>query len=97
MTQSVVVECDGGVRLRVRAKPRASRSRVLGVREDALDVALAAPPVDGEANGELCRTIARCFGVAPSAVTLVLGHRSRTKLVRITGVTLREATAALGL
>jgi len=34
-------------------KPRASKSRILGVREGMLEVALAAPPVDGEANAEL--------------------------------------------
>ena len=46
------------LRIRVRVKPRASRSRVLGGRDGVLELSLAAPPVDGAANEELIRTLA---------------------------------------
>lgn len=75
-----------GVRLRVRVKPRASKSRVVGVREGALEVAVAAPPVDGEANAELVAFLAKALGVGRSSVSVVSGDTSRNKLVRVAGL-----------
>lgn len=74
-------------RLEVRAKPGSSRSAVLGVREGVVDVALAAPPVDGAANDELVRLFARVLDVARRDVTIVRGQSSRTKLVAVSGLT----------
>lgn len=82
--------------LRVFAKPRASRSRVLGVREGALEISLAAPPVDGAANQELVATLARALGVPRRQVELVRGDTSKHKLVRVQGLgvsALRERLA----
>lgn len=78
---------DGRIGLKVFVKPKASKSRVVGVRDGALEVALAAPPVDGAANDELARMLARVFGVGRSSVQIVAGERSRTKLLAIAGVT----------
>lgn len=69
--------------LRVRVKPRASKSRVIGYKDDVLEVAVAAPPVDGAANEELIRTLAEHFDVPKSTITIVSGQGSRLKLVRI--------------
>lgn len=73
------------LRIKVRVKPRASKSRVLGMKGDALEVAVAAPPVDGAANLELVRTLAEHYGVAKSAVEIVSGLGGRSKIVRIAG------------
>jgi uncharacterized protein len=85
----------GALRIRVWVKPRASKSRILGLREGALEVAVAAPPVDGEANSELIRTLARALGCAKSALEIVSGDGSRSKLVSITGLTDAELRAKL--
>ncbi|HEY6559339.1 MAG TPA: DUF167 domain-containing protein [Polyangiaceae bacterium] len=69
--------------IRVRVTPRASRSRVLGVREGALAVAVAAPPVDGAANSELLRTLARHFEIPQNRVSIVAGSSGRSKLVAL--------------
>ena len=69
--------------IRVRVTPRASRSRVLGVREGALAVAVAAPPVDGAANTELTRTLARHFEIPQNRVSIVAGGSGRSKLVAL--------------
>jgi hypothetical protein len=79
------------LRMRVRVKPRASKSRILDVRDGILQVALAAPPVDGEANAELIRTLADALGCGKSAVEIVAGAGSRSKLVAIVGLTLTSA------
>jgi hypothetical protein len=77
---------SGAIELTVWAKPRASKSRVLGLRGGQLEVAIAAPPVDGAANDELVRTLASHFGIARSNVVLVAGQAGRTKRVRISGI-----------
>jgi len=90
------VEQRGAVlRIRVRVKPRASKSRILPVRDGILEIALAAPPVDGEANSELIRTLAQSLGCAKSAIEIVTGAGSRSKLVAIVGLTLQELLAKL--
>jgi hypothetical protein len=61
---------------------------VLGVKNGQLEVALAAPPVDGAANVELVRTLAAHFSVAPSQVHIHSGAASRHKVVRIHAVSL---------
>ena len=94
---SLQVERRGNcLRIRVRVKPRASRSRILGTREGALEIALAAPPVDGEANDELIRTLASALGCGKSSVEIVSGAGSRSKLLAIAGFTEAELFAKLG-
>lgn len=85
-----------GVRLWVHAKPRSAKSRILGVRAGALQVAVAAPPVEGEANEELVRMLARHFAVPRRAVSIVSGAGSRHKLVCLAGMTESEVRARLG-
>jgi len=75
-----------GVRIEVRVKPRARESRVLGLREGALEVAVAAAPVDGEANVELVRILASHLGLARSAVSIVSGASGRSKLIALAGL-----------
>ena len=76
----------GRLQLRVQVVPRASRSEVVGEHNGALRVRIAAPPVDGAANEELVRVLAKKFGVARSAVSIVGGQSARTKQVRVEGV-----------
>ena len=83
------------LRIRVRVKPRASKSRILGLREGMLEVAIAAPPVDGEANLELIRTLAAALGCGKSALEIVSGAGSRSKLVSIAGFSQAELVAKL--
>jgi uncharacterized protein (TIGR00251 family) len=86
---------EGAVRFEVQARPRAKKSRVSAVREGAVVVQLAAPPVDGAANAELVETIAKALGIARREVTLVRGDTSRTKVVEVRGLTARDVAARL--
>jgi uncharacterized protein len=85
----------GGVHLRVHVKPRASRSCVVGLRAGVLDVRVAAPPVEGEANAELCRMLGRYFGLAPGRVEVVSGATSRSKVIRLSGLGIEEVRARI--
>lgn len=95
MSYELKQHADGSIGLRVFVKPRSSKSRVAGAHEGMVEVALAAPPVDGAANDELVRTLARVIGVGRSSVQIVAGERSRTKLLAITGVTVDVLRARL--
>ncbi|MGD9792166.1 MAG: DUF167 domain-containing protein [Acidimicrobiia bacterium] len=90
-----ITECEGGVLVRVHAQPGATRSQIVGRHGDAIKVKLAAPPVDGRANAELCRFVAGVLGVRPGAVELVSGESSRSKRLRVTGVNPAAALAIL--
>ncbi|NXW83137.1 CO040 protein, partial [Alopecoenas beccarii] len=82
-TGPVVLAGDGCVRVAVRAKPGARCSAVTDVTAEAVGVAIAAPPSEGEANAELCRYLSKVLEVKKSEVTLDKGGKSRDKVVKI--------------
>jgi len=65
------------------------------VREGALLVRLAAPPVEGAANEALVELLARLLAVPRRAVRIVSGETSRTKRLAIDGVSEPAVRAAL--
>lgn len=70
---------------------------MVGERDGAVVVRVAAPPVEGRANEALCGFIAERAGVPKRAVSIVAGERSRDKVVRVDGVTFDGLRRALGL
>jgi uncharacterized protein YggU (UPF0235/DUF167 family) len=58
-------------------------------------VAVAASPVEGRANEEVRRALARALRVPSSSVRLVTGQRSRSKVFEATGVGAVEADRRL--
>lgn len=78
-------ERDGAIYFTVRVVPRASQSLIVGEHDGALRVRLAAPPVDGAANEELLRTLARALEVPLRSVEITSGHTSKLKGVCVHG------------
>jgi uncharacterized protein len=76
---------DGVLTFQVRVVPRASRSEIAGEHDGALRIRIAAPPVDGAANDELIRFLARALGLTRSAVAIIAGETSKLKRVRVHG------------
>ncbi len=76
---------DCGLIFAVRIVPRASRSEIVGEHDGALRVRIAAPPVDGAANQELIRTLAKIFKLPQNAIEIVSGAASKNKVVRVSG------------
>jgi uncharacterized protein (TIGR00251 family) len=93
----LITGAPDGILLNVRVIPRAGKSGIAGTRNDALLVRLNAAPVDGAANAELVEVLADALGVPRRSITLVSGERSRTKRVRIVGVTVEDVARLLGL
>ncbi|HVC24275.1 MAG TPA: DUF167 domain-containing protein [Acidimicrobiales bacterium] len=81
--------------LRIHVQPGAGRAAVAGRHGDALHVRVAPPPADGRANAAAVALVAELLDVAPSAVELVGGQKSRAKRVRVAGVDLEVARAAI--
>jgi uncharacterized protein (TIGR00251 family) len=84
-----IVDGHEAIQLTLHVQPGAKRTEIAGTHGDALKIRLAAPPVDGNANAELRRYLARAFGVPQRNVTLVRGDSSRQKVVRIARPTVR--------
>ncbi|MEP9401318.1 DUF167 domain-containing protein [Sphingomonas sp. VNH70] len=89
MSPPYLLDADGAL-LTVRVTPRASRSALAGTialddGRTALALRIAAPPVDGAANAEVVRLLAKALGVARGRVTIVAGDSARVKRVRVAG------------
>lgn len=90
-----IVEKDGSVIFSVRLVPRASVSEIVGEHDGAVKVRIAAPPVDGAANAELIRLLAKTFKVPKGDIEIISGQTSRSKQVRIDGITATEFSTVL--
>lgn len=86
-----------GSELLVLVQPRASRTKVVGLHDGRLKVALAAPPVDGAANAALVEFLADALGARKSDVALVDGETGRRKRLTVRGVAPAEIMVKLGL
>lgn len=83
--------------LKVRVVPNARRDEVVGVYGEAVKVKIQAPAMDGKANAALVEFLAERLGVAPRQVTLVLGEKSRDKVLAIDGLEVDTVRARLGV
>jgi uncharacterized protein len=82
-------------RIELRVSPGAARSAVVGRHGTGWKVRVAAAPEDGRANAELVRLLASVLGVPERAVSIVAGHRSRSKTVTVDGVEQAEVERLL--
>ena len=78
-------EDNRGLTFAVRIVPRASRSEFAGEQSGALRVRVAAAPIEGAANQELIKLLAKTFKLPQKAVEIVSGTASKNKIVRIQG------------
>ena len=91
----------GGVTLAVRAQPGAKKTAITGLYGEGaaaqLKIAVHAPPLEGRANQALMAFLAETFGVPKSAIELVSGELSRSKVFLLRGVTLEQVEGKLAL
>jgi len=91
----LIRQTTAGVELDVRVIPRAKRTEAAGLRNGALVVRLAAPPVDSAANTALVAFLASTLGVPSRAVQLLSGERGRQKRILIAGAVVAQVESAL--
>ena len=86
---------NGGVRIRVRVVPGASRDAVRDCAGGALRVAVSAAPEKGKANKAVEALLAKMLGLKKSAVAIIAGDTSRDKRVWIEDCTVVQVNNAV--
>jgi uncharacterized protein (TIGR00251 family) len=87
---------ENAVVLRVKVVPGASRTRYMGELDEQAKIAVAAAPERGKANKELIAYLAEVLGAPKRDITVVSGHTTPQKKVRIANVAEDAVRAALG-
>jgi uncharacterized protein (TIGR00251 family) len=86
---ALVAATADGIRIAVRAQPKAGRDAIGGVRAvpdgERLVVKVTAAPDRGRANDAVAALLAKALGVPPSAVAVVTGATGRDKIVAVSG------------
>jgi uncharacterized protein (TIGR00251 family) len=92
-----IQESAGGVTFAVKVHPRAKKNAMAGELGEALKVALTAPPVAGKANEACIEFLAKFLKVPRSSVSIAAGQNSRSKMIRVVGLTANELQKRLSL
>ena len=74
----VLLPADKGVEISVFVQPRSSRSKIVGIHDDTLKIKITKPPVDGQANDECCRVLARWVPLQKNDARSCEGHFAGT-------------------
>jgi uncharacterized protein (TIGR00251 family) len=90
-----IEQTSNGILLRLKVVPRASRTEIAGIHGGLVRIKLAAVPVDCSANEALIRFLAERMALPRSAVRLVSGRTSRSKVVVISGASLEQVEHTL--
>ncbi|XP_019495594.1 PREDICTED: UPF0235 protein C15orf40 homolog [Hipposideros armiger] len=86
----VAVDPKGCVTIAIHAKPGSKQNATTDLTPEAVSVAIAAPPSEGEANAELCRYLSKVLELRKSDVVLDKGGKSREKVVKLLASTTPE-------
>jgi uncharacterized protein (TIGR00251 family) len=85
-----VHETPLGVTFAVKVHPRARKNAITGELGDTLKVSLTAPPIEGKANEACIEFFANLLKVPRSSVTIAAGQSSRSKIIRVVGLTAQQ-------
>lgn len=94
---ALVQDSDEGAVLALHVQPKAARTEYVGVHGDTLKFRVAAPPVDGAANEEICRYLAERFGLRKGDVIVQTGQASRHKRIILKRVQATRVRDILGV
>jgi len=90
-------ESGSAVTFAVKVHPRAKKNAITGELGDALKISLTAPPIDGKANEACIEFFAKLLKVPRSSVTIASGHTSRSKVIRVAGLSAEEVRKRVGV
>ena len=97
MNSLIMQDTKTGTVLSVHIQPKASTTECVGFHGDAIKIRVAAPPVDGAANDELIRFLARQLSIPSTSVRIQSGASGRHKRVLVKGATAQLVMARLNL
>lgn len=91
----LIRDTPSGAAFQVKVHPRAKRNAITGEVGNALKVALTAPPIEGRANEACIEFLAEVLNVPRASVTIAAGETSRTKIIRVRGLSAAQAEQRL--
>lgn len=71
------------MKLQVKVKPNAKQQKIEEAEDGSLIISLKSPPIDGKANEELIKLLAKKYQVSKSQISIQSGLSSRHKLIEI--------------
>jgi uncharacterized protein len=74
-----------GINISLYVQPGAAKTGWSGLMGESVKLKVAARPVEGEANKEVCQFIAGFFSVTKSCVSITHGLTGRHKTVHVVG------------
>ena len=81
--KSPVLRAKEGVLINLYVQPGAAKAGWAGVFDGQLKLKVQARAVEGQANEAVCKFVAKYFDIPGSAVAIVKGERSRSKVVLV--------------
>jgi uncharacterized protein len=93
----VIVDHADGAIIALKIIPRAGRTLLAGIRENAVLVRLAAAPVEGAANAALLAFLSDQLQLPQGRLEIVSGKKSRSKRVKVKGMSAATVAGRLGL
>ena len=90
-------EADGGSVIDIYVQASANRTEIIGIEpwRERLKISVTARPRGGDANREVLQALAEWMGARVSELSIVSGHSSRRKSVRIEGIGPNRISALL--
>lgn len=80
---SFLHETKDGTLMEVRVQPKAGKNELAGTHEGRLKIRLTAAPVEGEANRECIKFLAKILDVPKSGLEIIKGEKSRLKTILV--------------
>jgi uncharacterized protein (TIGR00251 family) len=89
------LDTPDGATFTVKVHPRARKNAITGELGDALKLSLTAPPVEGRASQACIEFLANLLNLPRSSITIASGQTSRSKVIRVTGLSADEVQRRL--
>ncbi|MGL5081693.1 MAG: DUF167 domain-containing protein [Microcoleaceae cyanobacterium] len=77
--------------LKIRVKPNSRQQAIQAELDGSWTACLKSPPIDGKANQELIKLLAKQFNVPKSQIVIKSGLTSRHKLVELPDSSLKQS------
>ncbi len=69
--------------LKIKVIPNAKKNEIVENSDSFMRIKISAPPVEGKANKELIKFLAKQLDIKKSAISIKSGEKSRTKIIQI--------------
>ena len=87
---------DKKTTLEIHVQPGAKRNEIVGFKEGVLYAKVTALPQKGQANRALLELVTHMLGIPKSALDIIRGQSSRSKVIAIQGLSREEVEEILG-